>query len=38
LSRAARMLAGLAPGMLSGLLLASSLAHVGWQPHVLLPS
>jgi hypothetical protein len=28
----------LPPGMLLGLRLASSLAHVGWQPHVLLPS
>jgi hypothetical protein len=28
----------LAPSILSDLLLASSLAHVGWQPHVLLPS
>jgi hypothetical protein len=37
-SRAAPMLPGLAPSILSGLLFASSLAHVGWQPHVLLPS
>jgi hypothetical protein len=38
LSRAAPMLAGLARSMLSGLLLASSLAHVSWQPYVFLPS